>query len=174
MSSQEEDIQLLKDEAELSAVSKRYETLLQELNKLYRQELRKLGTKKRVVPTKYILTREWIDRLLQDRTFRICWERKNICYFQEQPPNYVHKFQSMVGFREREAPSEHRWICAFAFPNIGGIPVEEGPELQVIVERVSKRKRLLGKKLKPGNPTPNHNVKVPYIENVVVVEESRQ
>lgn len=109
---------------ELELIAMKYKDILSEINKRFRQEMRKVGVRKNVVPTKYILPKEYITRLLEYPWFRRVWERKIIWVY-----------------RKREEEKEGCWVRIESFPNIGGVPVEEGSELQVFVERIPRRKR---------------------------------
>ena len=110
---------------EFEAVAKKYKDILTELDKKFRQEVRLMGVRKNVVPKKYILPKEYITRLLENFPFRQAWERKLLW-------RYIKEDNETKG----------RWIKIQTFPNIGGVLVEEGPELKVIVERIPRRKRL--------------------------------
>ncbi len=105
-------------EKDLEIAETKYLDILLELNKLFRREMRIIGVKKNVIPVKYILPRQLITRLLEEREFRIVWNHREI--------------------RRKIGDS---WITIQTSPNLGGIPVEEGPEMKVIVERVPRRKR---------------------------------
>lgn len=118
----EPDLQAL--EVELAEVEEKYKDILKELNLKLRQEIRKVGIRKNVVPTKYVLPKAYIDRLLEYRPFRIAWYRKPIwIYLKEEDKN------------------TGEWLKIIPYPNIGGVPVEEGPELRVEVVKIPRRKR---------------------------------
>jgi len=114
-------------EKEQDALSKKYADILSEINKKFRQAIREIGVRKNVVATKYILPKEYISRLLEYPQFRRVWERKKLLVFELKHSK-----------REKE---EREWVTVDSFPNLGGIPVEEGKELIVIVERIPRRKR---------------------------------
>lgn len=109
---------------ELENVAEKYQDILSEINKKFRQEMRIIGVRKNVVPKKYILPKEYITRLLEYSQFRRVWERKLLWVYLKSDD-------------EREG----HWIRIQSTPNIGGVPVEEGPELKVVVERIPRRKR---------------------------------
>jgi len=109
---------------ELEKVAEKFKDILSEINKKFRQEMREVGVRKNVVPTKYILPKEYITRLLEYTQFRRVWLRK---------PFWV--------YLKEDDETEGRWTRVQTFPNIGGVPVEEGPELKVLVERMPRRKR---------------------------------
>jgi len=113
-----------KEWQDLEETGKKYEDILSEINKLFRQEVRKLGVKKNVIPTKYILPKGYITRLLEYPVFRRAWERKLLWIYLKSDD-------------EREG----QWHCVQSFPNIGGVPVEEGSELRVEIVRIPRRKR---------------------------------
>lgn len=108
-------------EKELEVSEKKYKDILEEINKQFRKELRLIGVRKNVIPIKYILPKYMIIRLLEDRNFRRVWEQKII-------------WRNING----------EWIVMRTYPNIGGIPVEEGTELKVVVQKIPRRER--GKK----------------------------
>lgn len=118
----EPELQSLEDE--LARVEVKYKDILAEINKKFRQEVRAMGVKKNVVPIKYILPEEYINRLLEYPPFKRAWQRKALWIYLK-----------------RDDEREGHWIRVQAFPNIGGVPVEEGPELKVVVERIPRRKR---------------------------------
>jgi len=95
-----------------------YKDILLEINVKFRQQIRSIGIKKNVIPLKYILPKAYISRLLNLREFRRVWERKSIYLFREG-----------------------KWTQIKTFPNLGGIEVEEGQELAVIVQRIPRRTR---------------------------------
>jgi hypothetical protein len=95
-----------------------YKDILLEINSKFRQQIRSIGVKKNVIPLKYILPKAYISRLLNLREFRRVWERKTIYLLREG-----------------------KWIQIKTYPNLGGIEVEEGPELAVIVQRIPRRTR---------------------------------
>jgi len=109
---------------ELESVAKKYQDILSEINKKFRQEMRLVGVRKNVIPVKYILPKEYITRLLEYSQFRRVWKRKLLW-------RYLKSDDELEG----------HWISIQSTPNIGGVPVEEGPELQVVVERIPRRKR---------------------------------
>jgi len=109
---------------ELGRIAIKFQDILAEINKKFRQEMRLVGVRKNVVPVKYILPKEYITRLLEYSQFRRTWERKLL----------------WVYLKSDDEP-EGRWIRIQTFPNIGGVPIEEGPELKVLVERIPRRKR---------------------------------
>lgn len=109
---------------ELEQISIKFKDILDEINKKFRQEVRRIGEKKNVVPCKYILPKEYVTRLLEYKDFRRVWNRKSIW-------RYIKGEEKKEGY----------WIKIETFPNIGGVPVEEGKELEVIVERIPRRTR---------------------------------
>jgi len=109
---------------ELGKLSEKYKDILAEINKKFRQETRVVGVRKNVIPTKYILPKEYITRLLEYSQFRRVWQRK---------PFWI--------YLKEDDEMEGRWIRVQTFPNIGGVPVEEGSELKVVIERMPRRKR---------------------------------
>lgn len=108
---------------ELERIAEKYQDILSEINKKFRQETRLIGARKNVIPVKYILPKEYITRLLEYSQFRRVWLRK---------PHWIYL---------KEDELEGHWTKVETFPNIGGVPVEEGQELIVIVERIPRRKR---------------------------------
>lgn len=118
---------MTKELEELEKVSKEYEDILKAINREFRRELRKVGVRKNVIPVKYILPKVYISRLLKYRPFRQAWERKTRWYYF---------------IPETEKGKEKKgWIRIQLEPNIGGVPVEEGPELKVCLVRIPRRKR---------------------------------
>jgi len=109
---------------ELAQVAVQFQDILAEINKKFRQEMRLVGVRKNVVPTKYILPKDYITRLLTYPQFRRTYQRKALWVYLKEDD-------------EREG----RWIRIQSFPNIGGVPIEEGPELKVLIERIPRRKR---------------------------------
>ena len=109
---------------ELEKVAEKFKDILSEINKKFRQEMREVGVRKNVVPTKYILPKEYITRLLEYTQFRRAWLRKSLWIYLKE-----------------DDETEGHWTRVQTFPNIGGVPVEEGPELKVLVERMPRRKR---------------------------------
>jgi len=116
-------------EDELEQLGYKYSMILAELNKLFRQEVRKLGVRKNVIPVKYILTKEYISLLLEYPQFRRTWQRKIFNVYVLKPP------------RDDCEEEERELVQIQSYPNLGGVPVEEGPEVKVIVERIPRRKR---------------------------------
>jgi len=112
---------------ELEELEKEYKDILDAINKEFRKELRKIGVRKNVVPTKYILPKAYITRLLKYRPFRQAWERKEKWYY------YIPETEKG---REKEG-----WIKIKLEPNLGGVPIEEGKELKVFLVRMPRRKR---------------------------------
>lgn len=113
---------------ELEVLSKKYEGILSEINLKFRQKIRELGVRKNVVPTKYVLPKGYITKLLEDPSFRDVWKRK---------PHYVFE----LDYHKEDLDEKRRWVRVEVYPNIGGVPVEEGPDLQVFIERIPRRKR---------------------------------
>jgi len=109
---------------ELESVAQKYQDILSEINKKFRQEMRIVGVRKNVIPKKYILPKEYITRLLEYSQFRRAWERKLLWVYLKSDDEL-----------------EGHWIRIQSSPNIGGVPVEEGSELKVVVERIPRRKR---------------------------------
>jgi hypothetical protein len=102
-----------------------YLDILDAIARAFRQEVRRQHeTRKNVVPTKYILPSEYIIRLLNDPDFKRCWEKKVLWWYYEG-----------------------KWFSRQSFPNIGGVPVEQGAELQVLIARIPRRTRGIKKKL---------------------------
>lgn len=114
---------------ELEELSIEYKDLLAEINREFRKEVRKLGSRKSVIPKKYILPKAYITHLLEYPQFKKVWDRKVF---------WIH-------VRDWDT-QEGRWIKVQTYPNLGGVPVEEGPSLKVIVERVPRRTRRKKKK----------------------------
>jgi len=111
---------------EMERIAEKYKDILKELNKEIRKEGRKFLVRKNVVPTKFILPEGYITRLLEWREFRRVWERK--IFWRKVKNEFV-------------SPPEYKWLKIETFPNIGGIPVEQGKELKVIMTRLKSRKR---------------------------------
>lgn len=109
---------------ELEQVATKFQDILAEINKKFRQEMRLIGVRKNVVPIKYILPKGYITRLLEYPQFRRTWQGKLFWIYLKDNDE-----------------TEGRWIRIQTFPNIGGVLVEEGPELKVLIERIPRRKR---------------------------------
>lgn len=109
---------------EITRIAEKYQDILSEINKKFRQEIRLIGVRKNVIPVKYVLPKEYITRLLEYSQFRRTWQRKPLWIYLKD-----------------DDETEGRWIRIQTFPNIGGVPVEEGPELKVVVEKMPRRKR---------------------------------
>lgn len=109
---------------ELEKEAKEYSDILEEINKSIRRETRKIGVRKNVIPVKYILPRSFIERLLRNKWFRRTWEGKVIWRVIE----------------DKEGNKE--WVRIEMYPNIGGVRVEEGESLQVILEKIPRRRRI--------------------------------
>ena len=105
-------------EKELTELEDKYRDILREISRAYFKEKRKLPDEKNIVITKITLPREYIERLLEYRPFRVVWNRKPIY-------RYV----------------KNKWHRIETFPNLGGIEVEEGDTVQVQVMAVRPRKR---------------------------------
>jgi len=116
-------------EKEQDYLSHKYADILFEINKKYRQEIRNLHERKNVIPTKYILPKAYISRLLEYPQFRRVWERKVLCLYALKVP------------RDDTEEEEREWFKVTSFPNLGGVLVEEGKELGVELERIPRRKR---------------------------------
>jgi len=109
---------------EQEELAKKYKDILLEINKEFRRELRKVGVRKNVIPTKIILPKEYISRLREYRLFDQTFKRKVFWVY-----------------RKRDDEERGKWVRVQSYPNLGGIPVEEGRSLKVIVKRVPRRKR---------------------------------
>jgi hypothetical protein len=119
-----------KEWREQEKLGEKYADLLYELNKAFRQELRKLAKgRKNVVPTKYILPKNYLARLMEEPMFRRAWQHK-VAWI------YI----------KREDQREGSWHKIELYPNIGGVPVEEGEELRVEITKIPQRRRLKCKK----------------------------
>lgn len=105
-------------ENELSQLEKRFKDLLSKINVTLRKELRNYKARKNVLPVKIILPRQSIEELLTYREFKRAWERKT---------RYVR--------------TEKGWLSIPLRPNLGGIPVEEGDGIKVILTIIPRRKR---------------------------------
>lgn len=115
---------------ELGKEVEKYKDILFEINKALRQELRHIGVRKNIVPSKYILPKAYITRLLEIPQFRRAWQGKKFWVYQ------------LTDLNTKGDEEKRKWVQVQSFPNIGGVPVEEGLELKVIIERVPRRKRL--------------------------------
>jgi hypothetical protein len=102
------------------------------INMSIRQATRKFGTKKNVLPSKIVLPKEDIQRLLAYRPFRIVWDKK---------PIYRRLVNEFWTESTDEWPTPYKWIRIETYPNIGGIRVEEGKELKVEVYETPRRRR---------------------------------
>jgi hypothetical protein len=127
---------LEQEELELKNTSDKYLPLLLELQRLFHRKVRELGTKHNVVPTCYIITREWICRLCQMRDFEVAWQGKTRCFNMLVLPKNNPKSPEDALIVEH-----YVWIRNQCFPNIGGIPVIEGSELGVEVIQLPYLKR---------------------------------
>jgi len=128
MSTDSEDEKFLQ---ELEALEKKYQEILSEINKAFRRELRGIGIRKNVIPTKYILPKDYISKLLEYKPFRIGWQGKVLWV----------KVMKRVDPKAKGDEEPREWARIQAFPNIGGVLVEEGPELKVELTRIPRRKR---------------------------------
>jgi len=111
---------------EMERIAKKYEDIIKSINREIRREGRKFLVRKNVLPVKFILPREYIERLLTWREFKRVWERKVF---------WIHVLDEWCD------PPKYKWFKVKTFPNIGGIPVEEGKELKVIMMKFKSRKR---------------------------------
>lgn len=110
---------------ELEELEHKFKDILLEINKATRQAIREIGVRKNVIPIKYILPNTYITRLLSYNLFRQVYERK-----------------IFWRYLKREDEVEGKWVRIETYPNIGGIPVEEGPMLKVVVVRIPRRRRV--------------------------------
>ena len=109
---------------EQEELEKKYKDILLEINKEFRRELRKVGVRKNVIPTKIILPKEYISRLRKYKLFNQTFQRKVFWVY-----------------RKKDDEVEGKWVRIQTYPNLGGVPVEEGVKLKVIVKRIPRRKR---------------------------------
>lgn len=106
--------------------------IILKINMAIRQAVREFGVKKNVLPSKIILPKEDIQRLLTYRLFKLVWEKK---------PIYRRLVNEFWKEPIDEWPTPYKWIKIETYPNIGGIRVEEGKELKVEVYQVPRRRR---------------------------------
>jgi len=109
---------------EQEELEKKYRDILLEVNKEFRRELRKVGVRKNVIPIKIILPKEYISRLREYRLFNQTFQRKVFWVY-----------------RKKDDAERGRWVRVESYPNLGGVPIEEGERVQVIVKRIPRRKR---------------------------------
>jgi len=109
---------------EMEQLERKYKDILLEINKAVRQAIREIGFKKNVIPIKYIVPNAYITRLLEYNPFRQVYERKIFW-------RYV-----------KENDGTGKWLRLETYPNIGGVPIEEGPEVRAIVVRIPRRRRV--------------------------------
>ena len=109
---------------EQEELERKYKDILLEINKEFRRELRKVGVRKNVIPTKIILPKEYISRLREYRLFNQTFKRKVFWVY-----------------RKKDDEKEGKWVRIEGYPNLGGVPVEEGERVKVLVRRIPRRKR---------------------------------
>jgi len=109
---------------EQEELERKYKDILLEINKEFRRELRKVGVRKNVIPTKIILPKEYISRLSEYRLFNQTFKRKVFWVY-----------------RKKDDEKEGKWVRIEGYPNLGGVPVEEGERVKVLVRRIPRRKR---------------------------------
>ena len=109
---------------EQEELEKKYKDILLEINKEFRRELRKVGVRKNVIPTKIILPKEYISRLRKYKLFNQTFQRKVFWVY-----------------RKKDDEVEGKWVRIQTYPNLGGVPIEEGERVKVVVKRIPRRKR---------------------------------
>ena len=109
---------------EQEELEKKYQDILLEINKEFRRELRKVGVRKNVVPTKIILPKKYISRLRKYKLFDQTFKRKVFWVY-----------------RKKDDEKRGKWVRIQTYPNLGGVPIEEGKRVKVVVKRIPRRKR---------------------------------
>ena len=107
----------------------KYSDIIDSINTEIRKELRKIGHRKNVLPSKIILPHTYIARLLEYPLFKQVYERKIF-------------WRYIINLRTEEPMG---WFRIETYPNWAGVPIEEGPDLRVELYEVPRKKR--GKKV---------------------------
>jgi hypothetical protein len=115
--------------AQENDLEKKYADIIDAINAETRKELRKIGHRKNVLPSKIILPQAYITRLLEYPLFKRVFARKVF-------------WRYIINLRTDEPMG---WFPIETYPNWAGIPIEIGPELKVELREVPRRKR--GKKV---------------------------
>ena len=118
-------------ELELEEAWRKFKDIMIEVNREIRRRTREFRSRKNVVPKKIILPGEYILRLREYRPFERCYKRK-VC----------HRF----------IPEKGEWIRINLYPNLGGVPVEEGKRIEVQVVKLPRRRRRKKDEDPRGNP----------------------